>query len=152
MTQDAANRAAGPDLADFLCFAIYSAGHAFNRAYKPLLDALGLTYPQYLVMIALWARDDQTVGELGDKLFLESSTVTPLLKRLEAMGHVSRARDPADERQVRVRLTPAGSALKAKGHEVPACLLEATGFSFEAVQRLADEISRVRDRLLETAG
>src|SRR5437764_15290881 len=89
------------DVDDNLCFAIYSAGHAFNRIYKPLLQALDLTYPQYLVMVALWSRDDQTVGSLGDKLLLESSTLTPLLKRLEAMGHLTRSRDPADERQVR---------------------------------------------------
>ena len=75
---------------------MYSANHAFNRVYKPLLDALGLTYPQYLTLLALWAEDDQTVGSLGGKLFLESSTLTPLLKRLEAMGHVVRRRDPAD--------------------------------------------------------
>ena len=71
---------------EFLCFAVYSAVHAFNRVYKPLLDELGLTYPQYLVMVSLWAKDDQTVGELGETLVLESSTLTPLLKRLEAAG------------------------------------------------------------------
>src|SRR5438874_8124185 len=89
---------------DFLCFAVYSASHAFNRVYKPLLDELGLTYPQYLVMVLLWEQDDQTVGSLGEKLFLESSTLTPLLKRLEALGQVKRNRDQVDERQVRVRL------------------------------------------------
>ena len=93
------------DVDDHLCFAIYSAGHAFNRIYKPLLGELGLTYPQYLVMVALWAKDDQTVGSLGEKLLLESSTLTPLLKRLEGIGYLTRTRDPADERQVRVRLT-----------------------------------------------
>jgi DNA-binding MarR family transcriptional regulator len=90
---------------DFLCFAIYSAGHAFNHVYKPLLQALDLTYPQYLVMVALWAKDDQTVGSLGEKLFLESSTLTPLLRRLEGTGYISRNRDLAGERQVRVSLT-----------------------------------------------
>lgn len=89
-------------LDDFLCFAVYSVNHAFTRVYKPLLDKLDLTYPQYLVMDLLWERDDQTVGELGKKLFLESSTLTPLLKRLQSLGHVERSRDPADERQVRV--------------------------------------------------
>src|SRR5258707_12339396 len=92
-------------LGEFLCFAVYSANHAFNRVYKPLLDELGLTYPQYLVMVLLWERDDQTVGSLGEKLFLESSTLTPLLKRLEASGYIRRTRDPDDERQERACLT-----------------------------------------------
>src|SRR3954452_21193280 len=99
-------------LDNFLCFAIYSAGHAFNQFYRPLLDAIGLTYPQYLVMVALWSANDQTVKALGEKLSLESSTLTPLLKRLEAAGYLTRTRDPEDERQVRVRLTAAGRALK----------------------------------------
>jgi MarR family transcriptional regulator, organic hydroperoxide resistance regulator len=137
------------DLDEFLCFAIYSAGHAFNRVYKPLLDALGLTYPQYLVMLALWGEDDQTVGSLGEKLFLESSTLTPLIKRLEAMGHVARNRDPADERQVRVRLTRSGSALRAKASDVPACILAATGMSIGALRKLQAEISTLRDNLLK---
>src|SRR6478609_12189003 len=88
-------------LDSFLCFAIYSTGHAFNQFYRPLLDAIGLTYPQYLVMVALWTQNDQTVKALGDKLLLDSSTLTPLLKRLESAGHLTRMRDPADERQVR---------------------------------------------------
>ena len=94
-----------PKLDDFLCFAIYSANLAVNRVYKPLLDQLGLTYPQYLVLVVLYEEDDQTVGRLGDKLFLDSSTLTPLLKRMESVGYVTRQRDPQDERQVRVRLT-----------------------------------------------
>ena len=134
---------------EFLCFAIYSAGHAFNRVYKPLLDALGLTYPQYLAMLALWGEDDQTVGSLGEKLFLESSTLTPLIKRLEAMGYVARSRDPADERQVRVRLTRSGAALRAKASDVPACILEATGMSVGALRKLQSEISTLRDNLLK---
>jgi len=97
-----------PKLDDFLCFAIYSANLAVNRVYKPLLDQLGLTYPQYLVLVVLYEEDDQTVGRLGDKLFLDSSTLTPLLKRMESVGYVTRQRDPQDERQVRVRLTQQG--------------------------------------------
>src|SRR5258707_9190090 len=93
-----------PVLEDLVCFAVYAAGHAFNRVYKPLLDELGLTYPQYLVMTALWGEDDQTVGALGGQLSLEYSTLTPLLKRLERLGMISRRRDPEDERQVRLRL------------------------------------------------
>lgn len=151
MTAEGDKAVTGPGLNELLCFAIYSAGHAFNRVYKPLLDGLGLTYPQYLVMVVLWAEDDQTVGALGGKLFLESSTLTPLLKRLEAMGLVSRARDPADERQVRVRLTEAGQALRARAQDVPACILEASGLSLDAAIRLTTDVAGMRDRLLEAA-
>ena len=141
-----------PDVGEFLCFAVYSAGHAFNRVYKPLLDGVGLTYPQYLVMVALWSKDGQTVGELGDTLFLESSTLTPVLKRLEALGHVTRERDPADERQVRVRLTRAGTALRAKARDIPACILERTGLSVRELNRLQADISKLRDNLLKAQG
>lgn len=134
-------------LGGFLCFAVYSASHAFNRVYKPLLEALGLTYPQYLVMVALWEQDDQTVGALGAKLFLESSTLTPLLKRLEAQGQVTRSRDPQDERQVRVRLTPAGHALKDRAAEVPSCILAASGLDLDNLRRLQAEITALRDSL-----
>lgn len=143
--------AAGTDdtlrLEDLLCFAVYSAGHAFNRVYKPLLDGLGLTYPQYLAMVLLWERDDQTVGDLGERLFLESSTLTPLLKRLEALGLVGRSRDPADERQVRIRLTQEGRALREKAREVPACILEASGLRLEDLRRLQSEIAGLREAL-----
>ncbi|WP_230534155.1 MarR family winged helix-turn-helix transcriptional regulator [Microvirga roseola] len=136
-------------LVDFLCFAVYATNHAFGRVYKPLLDRLGLTYPQYLVMVALWEQDDQTVGGIGDRLFLESSTLTPLIKRLEAMGHVQRSRDPRDERQVRVRLTDQGRALRQQAAEVPACILEATGLTPEALGRLQVDIVRLRDHLMQ---
>lgn len=135
------------DLDEFLCFAIYSAGHAFNRVYKPLLDGLGLTYPQYLVMVLLWQRDGQTVGKLGEKLFLESSTLTPLLKRLEALGHVTRRRDPEDERQVRIRLTDSGRALRQKALEVPRCIRDAVGLDPEAARRLHADIDALRRAL-----
>jgi DNA-binding MarR family transcriptional regulator len=136
------------NMEDFLCFAVYSAGHAFNRFYKPLLNALGLTYPQYLVMVALWSKDDQTVGDLGARLFLESNTITPLLKRLESLGLIARNRDPADERQVRVRLTEAGVALHERARDVPGCVLEATGLSESQLQTLQKEISALRQSLL----
>jgi len=141
-----------PDIGELLCFSVYSAGHAFNRAYKPLLDGLGLTYPQYLVMVALWSRDGQTVGDLGETLFLQSSTLTPLLKRLEGLGHVTRERDPADERQVRVRLTRAGTALRTKARDIPACMLERTGLSVRKLNRLLTDISRLRESLLKADG
>ncbi|MBS0521338.1 MAG: MarR family transcriptional regulator [Proteobacteria bacterium] len=140
------------DVGDMLCFAIYSAGHAFNRVYKPLLDRLDLTYPQFLVMVALWAGDDQTVGGLGDKLLLESSTLTPLLKRLETMGLVSRRRDPADERQVRVRLTAAGKALKARARDIPRCIIDAAGMPEDTLRRLRADIVKLRENLLQASG
>ncbi len=146
-----AKRAGVSDVNDFLCFAVYSAGHAFNRVYKPLLETLGLTYPQYLVMVVLWANDGTTVGSLGEKLFLESSTLTPLLKRLEGMGHLTRRRDPADERQVRLHLTKAGVALRAKARDIPPCILEATGLTAEALHRLQASISAVRENLLDAS-
>jgi DNA-binding MarR family transcriptional regulator len=132
---------------DFLCFAIYSASHAFNRVYKPLLDELGLTYPQYLVMVLLWEHDDQTVGSLGERLFLESSTLTPLLKRLETFGHVKRSRDPADERQVRIGLTQKGRLLRQKAVEIPRCILEASGLKTGELKRLQSEIIALRSAL-----
>lgn len=135
-------------LDSFLCFAVYSVNHAFNRVYKPLLDRLKLTYPQYLAMAILWEQDDQTVGSLGEKLFLESSTLTPMLKRLEALKYISRIRDQNDERQVRVQLTKAGRALREKAQEIPACIIEATGLSPEGVAKLKEEITKLRASLV----
>lgn len=140
-----------PRLDQFLCFAVYAAGHAFNRVYKPLLDELGLTYPQYLAMVALWEKDDQTVGSLGTQLMLESSTLTPLLKRLEAMGQVTRARDSEDERVVRVRLTPKGRALKAKATHIPSCILTASGMTMEELGRLQAQVAGLRQALENSA-
>src|SRR5579862_7368591 len=102
-----------------LCFALYSASLAMTKVYKPLLAPLGLTYPQYLVMLALWEDDGQPVGVLGERLALDSGTLTPLLKRLEAQGQLSRERDATDERRVIVRLTSAGRALKIRARKVP---------------------------------
>ncbi len=134
-------------LEKFLCFSVYSASHAFNRIYKPLLDGLGLTYPQYLVMVALWQEDDQSVRNIGEKMYLESSTLTPLLKRLEAAGLVSRKRDPKDERSVRVSLTEDGKALRTKAEEIPTCILEATGLDLETAKRLNRDLRTMRDQL-----
>ena len=139
-------------LGEFLCFAIYAAGHAFNRIYKPLLEPLGLTYPQFLVMVALWETDDQTVGGLGDKLTLDSSTLTPLLKRIEAMGLIRRARDPADERQVRVRLTDQGRDLREQARAIPGCLMQASGLQLDDVRRLQREVTALRQALEGRAG
>jgi DNA-binding MarR family transcriptional regulator len=134
-------------LDDFLCFAVYSAGLAFNRLYKPLLDRLGLTYPQYLVMVSLARRDDQTVSALGEGLFLESSTLTPLIKRLEAAGLVSRRRDRADERVVRVTLTPRGRALMADAACIPMEIGAAADLSTEQVAQMRETILHLRAAL-----
>ena len=136
-----------PKLDDFLCFAIYSANLAMNRVYKPLLDELGLTYPQYIVLVALYDEDDQTVSALGDKLFLDSSTLTPLLKRLEAMGNLTRQRDPEDERQVRVRLTPQGRKTREGAVLFRSELVKATGLGAAEFQRLREELVKLRTNL-----
>ena len=138
-------------LDQMVCFAVYSAGHAMNRVYKPLLDALGLTYPQYLVMLVLWEQDDLTVGRLGERLFLESSTLTPLLKRLEAAGLLKRERDSLDERQVRLRLTEAGRLLRGRAAGIPACVIEATGLPVPELRRLQAEIEGLRTCLQAAA-
>ena len=132
-------------LSHFLCFAIYSANLAFGRAYKPLLDKVGLTYTQYIAMVALSDEDVLTVSALGEKLFLESNTLTPILKKLEQMGFIRRQRDPADERQVRVSLTPAGRKLIEQ--DLGGSLIEATGLGddFPVVQKT---VSTLRDNLL----
>src|ERR1700681_5054516 len=116
-------------LGNQLCFAIYSTAHAFNRVYKPLLDRLWLTYPQYLVMLVLWERDGLSVKDIGERLFLDSGTLTPLLKRLEAAELIKRTRNPADERQVLIALTSQGHALKEKARTVPQSILAASACS-----------------------
>ena len=139
-------------LDDFLCFAVYSAGHSFNRLYRPLLDRLGLTYPQYLAMVALWDADGVTVGELGQRLGLESSTLTPLLKRLEAMELVSRARDPKDERQVRLSLTEKGRALREPACTVPVELTAASGMTPEEYTKIREGLDTLRAALSRADG
>ncbi len=130
-----------------ICFAVYSAAHAFNRVYKPLLDRLGLTYPQYLVMLVLWERDGVPLKDVGERLFLDSGTLTPLLKRLEAAQFVKRTRSTADERQVLIALTPQGLALKEKARAVPQSILAATACSVGELLSLKNEIVALRDRL-----
>ncbi|WP_246849720.1 MarR family winged helix-turn-helix transcriptional regulator [Rubellimicrobium arenae] len=138
-----------PGLFDFICFAVYSVNHAFGRTYKPLLDELGLTYPQYLVMVVLWDNDGQSVGAIGQKLFLESNTLTPLLKRLEGLGYVTRTRASHDERQVIVQLTQTGRALRTKAVSVPQCIVEAMGLDLETVGRIRDDLVDLRSRLFQ---
>ncbi|NDZ14428.1 MarR family transcriptional regulator [Variovorax sp. WS11] len=134
-----------------LCFAVYSASLAMTKLYKPLLDKLHLTYPQYLVMLVLWERDGLMVSELGERLSLDSGTLTPLLKRLEANGLVARIRDVADERRVHVSLTAAGRRLKARAAAVPACLMAASQCSIEELVALTQQVQQLRDRVKAAA-
>jgi DNA-binding MarR family transcriptional regulator len=130
-----------------LCFAVYSASLAMTRLYKPLLDQLELTYPQYLVMLVLWEQDGLMVSELGQRLSLDSGTLTPLLKRLEASGYVSRIRDVQDERRVHITLTATGRRLKARAAKVPACLMEASQCSVGELVSLTQQVQQLRDRI-----
>ena len=135
-----------------ICFAVYSAAHAFTRFYKPLLERLGLTYPQYLVMLALWERDGVPLKDIGERLFLDSGTLTPLLKRLEAAQFIKRTRGTEDERQVMIALTPQGHALKEKARTVPSSLLQASACSIAELSAMKNEIVALRDRLNEVVG
>lgn len=130
-----------------LCFALYSASLAMTRLYKPLLEKLDLTYPQYLVMLALWEHDGSTVSALGERLSLDSGTLTPLLKRLEASGLVARVRDVADERRVHITLTAAGRKLRRQAASVPACVLAATQCSMPELIQLTQQIQTLRERI-----
>ena len=134
-------------LGNQLCFAIYSTAHAFNRVYKPLLDKLGLTYPQYLVMLVLWERDDVPLKTIGEKLFLDSGTLTPLLKRLEAAELIQRTRSTEDERQVLIALTSRGQALREKARTVPQGILAASACSLTELSAMKNELVALRDRL-----
>jgi len=134
-----------------LCFAIYSASLAMTKLYKPQLDKLGLTYPQYLVMLALWEEDGLMVSALGERLSLDSGTLTPLLKRLEAGGFVSRVRDVADERRVHIMLTPKARRLKTRAAAVPECLLAASQCSLGEIASLTRQLRTLRDRVRQAA-
>jgi DNA-binding MarR family transcriptional regulator len=135
-------------LSNQICFAVYSTAHAFNRVYKPLLDRLGLTYPQYLVMLVLWERDGLSVKEIGERLFLDSGTLTPLLKRLEAAYLVKRTRSKADERQVLVALTARGAGLREKAKTViPPAILAASGCSVGELSELQKSLVTLREQL-----
>jgi DNA-binding MarR family transcriptional regulator len=135
------------ELDDFLCFAIYSANHSFNRVYQPLLRDLDLTYPQFIAMILLWTEDGQTVGQIGESLSLQSNTLTPMLKRLETLGFVTRNRDPADERQVRINLTDAGRKLQLKASHIIRRVRQATGLKDQQMEQLLREIGALRAAL-----
>jgi MarR family transcriptional regulator, organic hydroperoxide resistance regulator len=130
-----------------LCFALYSASLAMTKLYKPLLDGLGLTYPQYLALLVLWEKDGVTVSELGERLGLDSGTLTPLLKRLETAGLVSRLRDATDERRVLIRLTPEGRQLKARAARLPGCVLQAAQCNVAEAMALTRQVQALRNRL-----
>jgi len=132
-------------LDDQLCFSLYGASLAINRAYKPLLDALEITYPQYLVLSALWEVDDQSVGAIAERLGLDSSNVTPLIKRMEASGLLSRRRNPADERQVVVSLTDQGRDMQARSACLGQTLFTSAGMSVERLIQLNKDVQAFRD-------
>src|ERR1700680_3896493 len=135
-------------LADHLCVAVYSANLAFSKVYKWILETLMLTYTQHITIIALWEEDNQTVGGLREKLFLESNTLTPILKKLEAMGYLERQRDPKDERQVRVRLTKNGRRLREKALKMD--LTEATGLAPDEFAKVQKAIVTLRNNLIRS--
>jgi DNA-binding MarR family transcriptional regulator len=137
-------------LENFLCFAIYSAANAVTRAYQPRLAALGLTYPQYLVMVVLWEKENQTVSAIGEKLSLDSGTLTPLLKRLEGAGLITRRRDTVDERQVIIALTNKGRAMKEMAEAVPVAIGQAFGCTMEEAKGMRSELITMRDNLVSS--
>ncbi|ALM84306.1 MarR family winged helix-turn-helix transcriptional regulator [Bordetella sp. N] len=138
-------------LGDFMCFAVYSTNLAYSRVYKPVLEKLGLTYPQYVTIICLWEEDNQTVKGLSEKLFLEPSTMTPMLKRLEAMGYVRRARDSQDERSVRITLTDTGRELREQALAYREITAKATGLAPEEFRILQKAIVNLRGNLMDAA-
>jgi DNA-binding MarR family transcriptional regulator len=135
-----------------ICFAVYSTAHALNRVYKPLLDRLGLTYPQYLVMLVLWERDGVPVKEIGERLFLDSGTLTPLLKRMEAAELLKRSRNAEDERQVLIALTAEGQALRDKAKAKPEAILAASACSVSELVAMKDNLVALRDQLNAALG
>lgn len=146
-SRDETVEGSGLRLDEFLCFAVYSANHAFNRVYQPLLQKLDLTYPQFIAMIVLWTEDNLTVGELGGKLFLQTNTLTPMLKRLEALKYIERQRDGADERRVRIKLTTKGRKLQARATEIIRCVRSATELKDKQMSQMLRDIGALRRSL-----
>ena len=153
MKQSEPDKLAGgaPKLNDQLCFALYSTSRAMSKTYRPLLAPLGLTYPQFLVMLVLWAGDRITVTELGDHLFLDSATLTPLLKRLQAAGLVTRTRTSEDEREVLIALTPAGVRLKSKANAVHSGIVRAAQCPAKELASIKTKLELLRANLLRNA-
>lgn len=140
-----------PQLDQQLCFALYSSALAMNKLYRKLLRKLDLTYSQYLVMMVLWERNEQTVSELGDKLFLDSATLTPLLKRMEQAELITRTRCANDERQVIIALTPKGDVLREQAREIPACVLAASQCSLDQIHDLKRQLETLRTSLMDAS-
>ncbi len=134
-----------------LCFAVYAASHAFTRFYKPLLARLGVTYPQYLALLTLWEEDGLSVTAIGDRLLLDSGTLTPVLKRLEALGLVTRTRGTVDERQVLVRLTERGASMRQVAQGFPTRILDASECSGEDLDALRQALLSLRENLDKAA-
>lgn len=135
-----------------LCYALYAAAHRMTKSYRPMLERMGLTYPQYLVLLVLWEEEGLSVKEIGSRLFLDSGTLTPLLKRLEASGHVRRARDRPDERQVSIFLTEKGRGLKGKMDCLPLTVGGMTGMTLDERRALLENLALMRDELHARAG
>ncbi|MEF3305945.1 MarR family winged helix-turn-helix transcriptional regulator [Paenibacillus sp. GYB003] len=132
------------------CFALYACSREMTKLYRPFLNELGITYTQYVALLALWERDDVTVKQLGERLYLDSGTLTPLLKKLEGAGLVVRARDPLDERNVRIRLTERGEKLKESAYDVPNKALCRAGVPAEEALRLREALADLLRRLRQT--
>lgn len=130
-----------------LCFALYSTMQAINKCYAPLLKKLKLTYPQYLVMLILWEEDNITVKNIGERLYLDSGTITPLLKRLESAGLISRQRNPKDEREVLISLTKKGSSINEKAKEIPPTMMKSMGLNSEELKSFKDKLIKLRSTL-----
>ncbi|WP_397451972.1 MarR family winged helix-turn-helix transcriptional regulator [Pseudomonas sp. NA-150] len=130
-----------------LCFALYSTSLAMTKVYKPLLQALGLTYPQYLAMMVLWEKDGVTVGDVSTRLLTDPGSLTPLLKRLETEGLLSRTRSKEDERVVLLHLTEQGRALRDKANDIPACILGASGKTITELKAMQAELLELRGNL-----
>lgn len=139
-------------LDDQLCFALHAASRAMTAAYQPVLEKLGLTYPQYLAMLVLWEEDGVRVSRIGERLHLDSATLTPLLKRLEARELIERRRSDADERVVEVFLTAAGKRMKRQAAEIPRCMLEKFGLSIAEVVQLRGQVKELTEKLRAAAG
>jgi DNA-binding MarR family transcriptional regulator len=133
-----------------MCFALYSTSLLMTKVYKPLLQALGLTYPQYLTMMVLWEKDGLTVGEISTRLLTDPGSLTPLLKRLEVEGLLSRTRSRDDERVVIVELTEQGRALRERATHVPSCIIESTGHSSEELRALQEQLVKLRSQLQDS--
>lgn len=130
-----------------ICFALYTANHALHRIYVPLLSDLGLSYPQWMTLMFLWESDDQTVGDLSTKMGMQTNTLTPLLKRLETLGHITRTRGNKDARQVRINLTKSGRVLQKHAPVITSCMIEATGFDLPMLDNLVKVITTLRDQV-----